>query len=100
GRGAPRPPPGGAGGGRGGGPLGRGRTGGGASRDAMPCATAPAAAASRPSIPFERKAAITPVSTSPVPAVASDESPYPATSTPSSGAATSVSAPLRRTVAP
>ena len=43
----------------------------GARAAARPCATAPAAAASRGSSPLARKEATTPVSTSPVPAVAS-----------------------------
>ena len=63
-------------------------------------AVAPAAAARRASMPLARKAAIVPVRTSPVPAVASVAGPEPQTSTPSPGAATSVSAPLRRQTRP
>ena len=65
-----------------------------ARRAARSCAAAAAAAASRGSMPLARNAATTPVRTSPVPAVASAGARPTWTSTPSPGAATSVSAPL------
>src|SRR5215207_3651405 len=68
-----------------------------AARAARRCATAPVAAAVRASRPFARKAATTPVSTSPVPAVASAGTLSLTTHTPSPGAPTSVSGPFRRT---
>ena len=69
----------------------------GASTDASCCAAAPAAAATCASIPLARKAPTMPVRTSPVPAVASEGSPSAETMRPRPGAATSVSAPFRRT---
>src|SRR5438034_660289 len=63
------------------------------------CAVAPAAVASRASMPLARNAAITPVRTSPVPAVARLGWP-PSTSTPDPGAAIRVPAPLSRTTHP
>ena len=72
----------------------------GAEQRGLCAAVAPAAAARRPSMPFARNAAIVPVRTSPVPAVASDGGPKPQTSTPSPGAATIVSAPFSRQTQP
>ena len=69
----------------------------GASSAARPCAKAPAAAAVRASIPFARNDAITPVRTSPVPAVASAGVPEVETRTPSPGAPINVPGPFSRT---
>ena len=69
-------------------------------RAASPCAAAAAAAARRGSRPFARKAATMPVRTSPVPAVADQASSATKTSTPASGEATIVSAPLSRQTQP
>ena len=63
---------------------------------ARPCATAAAAAASTASSPFARNAPTTPVSTSPVPAVASDGGPVSHTTTRPSGAHTIVSGPFEQ----
>src|SRR5215208_3984009 len=71
-----------------------------AARAARRCATAPAAAAVRASRPLARNAATTPVSTSPVPALASAGTLSLTTHTPSRGAPTSVSGPFRRTTQP
>src|SRR5262249_54077652 len=70
---------------------------GGSCEAARAQAVAPAAAAIRASTPLATNAAMTPVSTSPDPAVASEGGPSPHTSGPSSGEATIVSGPFSRT---
>ena len=71
-----------------------------ATPDAMPQAAAAAAAATSASIPLARNAATTPVSTSPLPAVARPGLPRSTTTGLRPGPATSVSAPLRSTTVP